>query len=419
MTIALQKSLKSFHPAIVIKSEDHIAWVLLQQLINKGCMGLKFVIAARILGPEKFGLVGVAIAALAIVESLADTGMTQAIIQRSGLLTLMEGGAVWTLQIVRGCLITFILAVLASPIAELFGIPQSSGLIAFAAILPALRNAVNPGYYYLQRSRNFRAFSINEITGAILDFIGSVFLLKIGLGPASVLIGVMFSDMFRLIRSWISFRIAIKPNLEWSKIREMGRYGLWIWASSTLTVILNQFDKIIVARWLGVANFGIYQTSARFAQLGISDIAVAAGQYLFPTMSKIHHTDSSKGKKFFFESLIKMTLVSGGLSAIFVLIAPIFVKVLLGSAWISAIPVLRIQCLSMWIGALIAVCVAYCRASGNPKFVSYAGLIQLVVLVVPSYWVIKFYGVIGMAFLVMIALFVSFIFMIRLITINK
>jgi len=402
-----------FHPFIVLRTPDHIAWVLIQQIMCKGLFGIKFLFAARILGPERFGLVGVAIAALAIVESLADTGMMQAIIQRPSKLAPSEAGAVWTLQLLRGAIIATALAVSAGFIARLFGIPDSATLIMVAAILPLIRNAVHPGFFLLQRERNFRAVSLSESLSSGVDFFAALTLLESGCGPVSVLLGSCSGDAIRLALSWSKFRIPLQANLKWKKISDLGRYGLWIWASSILAVLLNQFDKFVVARWLGPASFGVYQTSSRLAQLGISDIALAAGQYLFPTMARMHNERQADGKKYFYKALLKMSIISGFLSAALICFAPFLVGKILGEKWISAIPVIRIQCVSMWFGAMIAVCVAFLRASGRPHVVTYSSIIQLFVLIMPSYWVINRFGVIGMAWLVFSALGVSLLYMVK------
>lgn len=389
-----------------------IAWVLVQQITTKFFFGLKFLLAAKLLGPEQFGMVGVAIAALAIVESLADTGMTQAMIQRKAKLNETEAGAVWTLQLARGFVIALILAVSSDVVASLFRIREASPLIMIAAILPIIRNAVNPGFYVLQRDRNFRAVSMSETISAVTDFSVALVLLESGYGPVAVLFGSCSGDLFRFLISWAKFSTPLCVNFHWKHIAELGRYGLWIWLSSILAVMLNQFDKVIVARWLGAGSFGLYQTSSRLAQLGISDIALAVGQYLFPTMSRIYHEHRESGRAYFLNALVKMSIFSGILSLLLISVSRFFVEKILGEAWLSAVLLIRIQCLSMWIGAMIAVCVAYLRASGRPKVVTCSSIIQLAVLTMPSYWVIQIYGVQGMAWLVLSSLSASFLYMV-------
>ena len=401
----------SFHPLAVLQNRSHVAWVLIQHVLVKGFFAAKFLIAARLLGPEQFGLVGVALAALAIVESLSDTGLTQALIQREKLLSPAEAGAVWTLQITRGFVLLVVLYLFAGPIGNLFGIAAAAPLIALAALLPLVRNAVNPGYAVLQRDRRFRALSASESAVSMMDLLSTIAFLYAGLGAVSVLMGSLVADGCRLVLSWFAFRLPMTVNIAWGAIKDLGKYGRWIWGTSVLTVILNQFDKIVVARWLGATQFGMYQTASRLAQMAVADVAVALGGFLFPSISTLHHSSPAKAHAYFLGALRKIGLVCGALAIASILLGPLVLSLILGPAWQGVGPVLQLQCVSMWFGALIAVCVAYLKAIGKPRSISVATVFQLLTLALPAYWVVNAWGSVGMAGLVAVSLGVSFLVM--------
>ena len=397
-----------FHPREILQNRSHVAWVLIQHVLVKSFFAAKFLVAARLLGPEQFGLVGVALAALAIVESLSDTGLTQALIQREKLVSAAEAGAVWTLQTARGIVLLVVLYLFSRPIGSLFGIAQAAPLIALAALLPLVRNAVNPGYAVLQRDRRFRDLSASESAVSLMDLVSTIVFLNAGLGAISVLLGSLIADVCRLVLSWFTFRLPMTVNVAWGAIKGLGKYGQWIWGTSVLAVILNQFDKIVVARWLGATQFGMYQTASRLAQMVVADVAIALGGFLFPTISTLHHLSPDKAHAYFVTSLRKIGFVCGALAIASILLGPLVLNLILGPAWQGVGPVLQLQCVSMWFGALIAVCVAYLKAIGKPRAVSVATVLQLLTLALPAYWVINAWGSVGMAGLVAVSLSVSF-----------
>ena len=71
-------------------------WVLGQQVIVRGLVAIKFLAIGRILGPAAIGSVSVALLAVAIAESLSDTGLAQAVVQGKDTPTEDELGAVLT-----------------------------------------------------------------------------------------------------------------------------------------------------------------------------------------------------------------------------------------------------------------------------------------------------------------------------------
>ena len=75
---------------------------------------------------------------------------------------------------------------------------------------------------------------------------------------------------------------------------------------------------------------------------------------------------------------------------------PLF-QLVLGSAWLPAVPLFRIFVINMAIGALIAVLVSYLRAIGDARAATSASLIQAVVLVVVVPVATQRWGVTGIA----------------------
>lgn len=397
-----------FHPCEILQNRGQVAWVLIQHVLVKGFFAAKFLVAARLLGPEQFGLVGVALAALAIVESLSDTGMSQAVIQRKKLVSQAEAGAVWTLQITRGFVLLVVLYLFAGPIGNLFGIAAAAPLIALAALLPLVRNAVNPGYAVLQRDRHFRALCASESAASLMDLVFTIVFLYAGLGAVSVLMGSLVADGCRLVLSWFVFRLPMTVNVAWGVNKELGSYGKWIWGSSVLVLMLNQFDKIMVSRLLGASQFGLYQASNRIAQLTVSEIANALSTYFFPMFASAHHRGGNEARTAFNRSIKKVGFYCGLAAISLVLIGPYFLQKTLGPQWTGMNAIIQIQSIAMWFSGMNSLCVAYLRAVGCPDAIFLAICIQLLILILPSYWVLSLFGAIGMACLMTLALSVSF-----------
>ncbi len=383
---------------------DHVFWVLIQQVAVRGLIAFKFLLAARLLGPDQIGMVGIATLSLAIVESLLDTGLSQAVVQRHNKISQHEAGAVWTLQMSRGFLLAIALLLLAVPIASLFKVSTSARLIALASIIPLLRNAFNPGLFLVQRDRNFRNLSLYETTAASFDFAMTLLLIHFGCGAASILLGNIASDCVKLVLSWSWFRIPIRPTFQWQLIGEYTHFGKWIWGSSVVTLVLNQFDKMLVARFLGTTEFGFYQVATRIAQLVVSDGTVALGQYLFPTFAQRHRNARQAAMVYLFWVMKRLIPVTAMIALLLAVMATLIIKVTLGPEWLAAVPILRVMALSTFVGGVIAILVAYCRATGVPQIVTQAVTIQLFVLVPAAPLLIWQYSSVGMALASAIAL---------------
>lgn len=395
---------------------DHALWVLIQQVAVRGLIALKFLLAARLLGPEQIGLVGIATLSLAIVESLTDTGLSQAVVQRHSKINPQEAGAVWTLQMIRGLVLAIALLVLAIPIAALFKVSASAGLVALAALIPMLRNAFNPGVFLVQRDRNFRQLSIYDSSAALLDFATTLLLIHLDFGAASILLGNIASDSVKLVFSWTWFRAPLQPTLQWQLISELTSFGKWVWGSSIIVLALNQLDKVLVARFLGTTEFGLYQVASRIAQLVVADGASSLGIYLYPTIAKHHRTSPKFAQEYFKLIMWRLVLAGTCISFLLMLGSEIIFSTMLGQDWMGATPILRVMAIGALFSALNTILVAYSRAVGHPQIVTQAVTAQLLVLGMLAPVLIWKFGSVGMASASAFALAITTVFFISKIT---
>jgi len=82
---------------------------------------------------------------------------------------------------------------------------------------------------------------------------------------------------------------------------------------------------------------------------------------------------------------------------------PLFMLIL-GPAWLSAVPLFKIFVINMAIGALIAVLVSYLRAVGDAKATTQASVIQVLVLIVCVPPATHYWSFIGIAWAMTVGL---------------
>jgi lipopolysaccharide exporter len=83
---------------------------------------VRTIVLARILIPEDFGLMGIALLAMALLETFTQTGFRRALIQRTGDIRPYLDTA-WTMGLLRALLLAGVLALAAPWLASFFGDP--------------------------------------------------------------------------------------------------------------------------------------------------------------------------------------------------------------------------------------------------------------------------------------------------------
>lgn len=378
-------------------SAHHPIWVVLNQLTSKGLMAIKFLIAASVLGPELMGVVGSALLIYAISESVSEFGFIHALIQSKDEPESNELDFVWWSLFFRGGALggaIIIIGYLIPMIEHRDEFFISCCLIALCSLIKAMPSV---GLYLAQRNRLFHKIFFLSAIAACFDLLVTLFfLLKYG-SLLSIFLGLLVSELMKCTLSYFIFGYGFRKFYNpLNIIHKYVSYGKWIFGGNILNLLLNQSDKLITGAMLGVTQLGVYQMSGRLAQLGISDVAVAIGQYLFPSFSRLNGKDNNKRNELFSKAFTYMLVFSIS-SCICLYFVAELVPVLLGIEWNESVNILQLLAISMANGALISVLVAFHRSIGFPKRVTVASLIQLCVFIPSLILLTYFYGVIGTA----------------------
>ncbi|CAG2159876.1 oligosaccharide flippase family protein [Cupriavidus numazuensis] len=373
------------------------AWVLLQQVLVRGLVAVKFLLVGRMLGPEALGVAGVALLAVAIAESLSDTGLPQAVVQGGQAPAPHELSALWTALTCRGALVGLLLAALAPFLAAQFHLDGAVPLLWMAAALPLLRGLASPAYYVVTRARGFQQLAGVEAANACADCAVSLACALAGAGAYSIIIGLLAGETLKSVLTWAMLGPRPPLRLRWSGIGHYLGFSRWIWAGSVVNLLLNQFDKVMVGKLLGPAQLGAYQMSSKLAQMLLADAGIALSQYLFPTFAERHRQQDGSALRLASRLLmLGAVLLAVAVATLASVAEPLFL-LLLGPRWIDAVPLFRVFAVNMAIGALIALLVAYLRAVGLPRAATEASLIQVAVLLVTVPPATQHYGAIGIA----------------------
>ena len=135
-------------------------WVFSLRITQQALIVLRLVILARLLSPNDFGLMGIALLTMAVIESLSQTGFDVALIQRKERIEDYLDTA-WTVEILRGLTLFGILQVLASPAAKFFGSPDAEMLIRVVGLSLVFKGFLNIGTVFFRKeldssSRGYR-----------------------------------------------------------------------------------------------------------------------------------------------------------------------------------------------------------------------------------------------------------------------
>jgi O-antigen/teichoic acid export membrane protein len=368
-------------------------WVFLLRIVQQLFGLARLVIIARILSPNDFGLMGIALLAMATLETFSQTGFQQALIQKKeDIKSYLD--AAWTVLIVRGFILFAILYLVAPYIAVFFNVPEAKPIIQVIGFSVLLQAFTNIGVIYFQKELEFNKEFLYQFAGTLADFIVAV--------SAVLIIGNVWALVFGLLagnaaRCFVSYLIhPYRPHLssDLGKVKELFGFGKWIMGSSILVFLLTQGDDIFVGKLLGATALGFYQLAYKISNMPATEISHLIAIVTFPAYSKLQD-NLLKLKETYLKILQLTAFLSIPIAGLIFILAIDFTTIFLGEKWIPMVPAMQVLALYGALRAIGATTGVVFMAVGKPKIRTKIQFFQLILLGILIYPLTINWGILG------------------------
>jgi O-antigen/teichoic acid export membrane protein len=309
-------------------------------------------ILARLLDPTDFGLVALALIFTALLESVSDLGVGQALVVFRGdeERVLEQAETAFVFSVVLGAGLTAVTAAL-SPLAALFfDQPELVGLLAVLGTNFLLRSLGATHYALSQKRLDFRARTVAEMADVVVRGLTGIALALAGTGAWSLVIGYIVGTATLSAAMWlmVPWRPRLRPRR--AHVRQLVGFGGTISAVSALGAVIANVDYVFIGRVLGAASLGLYTLGFRLPELIVINLSVVAGQVLFPAFAAVERAALGHA---FLVSLRYTLMVAVPCSALLVGLAEPLTLAAFGERWrdsIAPMQVLTIYALGVAIG---------------------------------------------------------------------
>lgn len=198
----------------------------------------------------------------------------------------------------------------------------------------------------IERENRLKIIAICTATQSILINIITVTLALLGFGIWSIVWSMILTIPVWFVITWKyhSWRPPSKFTVkDWREIVNFSKNLLGV---EFLTKLRLNLDYLIVGRFLGVEQLGLYYFAFNAGSGITNNIVNSLMSALFPYLCDIN-SDRKKLQQRYYKSLKTISFTVIPIVILQSTLAPIYVPIIFGEKWISAIPVLILICLSV------------------------------------------------------------------------
>ncbi|GAB4548429.1 MAG: oligosaccharide flippase family protein [Anaerolineae bacterium] len=335
------------------------------------------VLLMRLLSPEQFGIVALALFFMTLLTPFSAFGVDFALIQSKEVrketlsthFALRLGLALGVLAL--GCL--------AAPFLRRIYADQAAVVDVFLALLSlnVLSASFSTPGTILRREMRFGTIALLNLAASLAMTITAPLLAYFGAGLWSLVAEQAAGPLIRWIALWGLIRPwRLSLRFDTGEARSFLRFGRQVFSANILGILLDRFDDFWTGSALGPAALGYYSRAYEMAQYPERVLATPITHVFFSTYAALQENREELSKAFFRSSsfLVRVGLL---MAVVLLVTAPEVVLILFGEVWLPIVPVFRLMLVYIMLDPLYVNLSYLIIGVGRPDWLTRVRLAQV------------------------------------------
>ncbi len=339
------------------------------------------VILARMLVPADFGIVAMSMILILFVEVITEMRIEMIIIREKNIDDDFLNTA-WTINIIRGIIVTLILITTAPLVSGYFSEPKLTNVIYLLAAGTFIFSFANTGMALVQKNLEFgKEFKYNVVTkiGTFCITMFFVFYLE---SYWALIIGITSGMVIKTALSYCMHEF--RPTLSLNGWKKIVSFSYIMTINSIIGFFNMKTSEILIGGNYSTSTLGDYTMSKNIAPIPTSELVEPLSKSLFPGYSKLVD-DPTRLKNAFLKTIASMMILILPISVGFYVTMPDIIPLLLGEKWLQIIPLCQIMVITYCMVAITSNFYTIPVVIGREKWLPVIGLINFSMIIPAVY----------------------------------
>lgn len=369
-------------------------WMVLFKLVERSIGLASTVILARLLFPEDFGVVAMAMSVVAMLEILGAFNFDMALIQNQQA-PRSHYDTAWTFNVLLGFSYAVALLVLAGPAAAFYEEPRIADVMRVLALATAIQGLENIGVVAFRKEMTFGKEFRFLISKKVAMFVVTISL-ALWLKNYWALVGGILAG--RATGVALSYRMhPYRPRPTLSARRELFGFSTWLLINNILSFLRLRSADFIIGKVAGSHSLGLFAISFEISNLPTTELAAPINRAVYPGYSKLS-LDRAELTRGFLQVVAAIALVALPAGIGMATVARPMVELLLGDRWLEAIPLIQVLAVFGAVNAVQENNGMLYLSINRPRMLVYLGFLSAGMLLPLLLWATLRYGLIGATF---------------------
>jgi len=324
-------------------------WTAIRIVCEYGLRLGSSLILTRLLVPEAFGLMLIVSVLMTGLAMFSDVGIQAIVVQSKRGDDPKFLDTVWTLQVLRGAILTAFAVALAGPVAAFYDEPQLQPLLQVASLTALVAGFNSISIEKLQRHLRVKKIAAIQVTAQFWGNLVTIIWALLYPSVWALVWGGLVGSIGKMVLTHVMAR-EHRCRFAWEResIDDVVDFGKWIFVSTILFFLAGQFDRLIFVELFSVANLGVFSIAITLATIPTQVIWRIGRAVVFPALSRRRESESGLAPAY--DRARLPLLLAGGFPVIFIAsCAPELIEVLYDERYANAGWMLQILAIATWI----------------------------------------------------------------------
>jgi O-antigen/teichoic acid export membrane protein len=354
------------------------------------------VVLARLLAPELFGIMLIVNSLRTGIELISDVGIGQNIIYHKDANEPDFYNTAWTLQVIRGIILWLVSLAIAVPVARFYESP----ILIFIIPLTAF-NIVLLGFGSISRPLLNKRLQVARLTTfdmivALFSSVAHILFAYLSRTIWALVFGGLFQSAATMVGSYFLLPdVRAKFHLSKRFVWEILHFGKWIFFSSIVYFLSQNFDRLYLAKVVPLELLGVYGIARNMSDL-LSVLVVQIGNnVLFPFIASHSQMSRPDLREQLASIRIKVLLPAALGFSLFAATADILIKVLYDERYQAATWMLPVLLVGSWFAIITNFNESTLLGLGKPSYGAISNSSKFVFLLVGLPVSVALFGLLG------------------------
>jgi PST family polysaccharide transporter len=248
------------------KAINAFKWSALGEIASRTIGPLVFIVLARLLVPEDFGVAAAATVLISFSQVFSDAGLAKALIQRQDRVEESANIVFW-LNLGISIAVVAILLVGAPLIAWFFKDERIAPVIRVLSLQILFMAFSTVHTALLKKNLNFKPLFWVRLATTTIPGLASIPLAIYGMGYWALVAGTLIGQAVQSAVLWMCNPWRPRWDFDPDLARKLISFGKWAMLSSVLGWFYLWMDAIFVGHYLGSHDMGLYRTGNTFVTM--------------------------------------------------------------------------------------------------------------------------------------------------------